>query len=61
MRMNEEKIVDLALKHFLPYSQSCGKEDDLQWWGKHENLLSFAQELYEEGYDDGCYEATGGQ
>lgn len=24
-------------------------------------LLKFAQEMYDEGYDQGCYEATGGQ
>jgi hypothetical protein len=26
-----------------------------------EELLKFAREMYEEGYDDGCFQATGGQ
>ena len=63
--MTDEQITKIALKHLLPYDES----GELQWWGKEEQHLKFAREMYrkgkydgyETGYDDGCYEATGGQ
>ena len=63
--MTNEQITKIAIKHLLPYDES----GELQWWGKEEQLLKFAREIYrkgkyagyDSGYDDGCYEATGGQ
>ena len=51
--MTDEEILELAEQHFdyqggwIAYSK--------------EDLLKFAQLMYEEGYDQGCFEATGGQ
>ena len=56
--MTDEQILELA--------KSCGfdsftgeKENYWECW--EEQLLKFAQLMYEEGYDQGCFEATGGQ
>ena len=51
--MTDEQIIQIALKHLLPYDES----GELQWWGKEEQLLKFARELCDkckwEGYDEG--------
>ena len=57
--MTDEKIFELA--------ETCGiganKYKICTSW--EEELLEFARKIYsegyEEGYDQGCYEATGGQ
>lgn len=41
-----------------------GYFDDLElsdWAATDESLLRFARAIYLEGYDDGCYDETGGQ
>ena len=54
--MTEEQILQLAENHltFEKWEDICWRTDTLQ-------LLKFAREMYEEGYDQGCFEATGGQ
>ena len=51
--MTDEQIIQIALKHLLPYDES----GELQWWGKEEQLLKFAALIYTEGfkvgYDEG--------
>ena len=51
--MTEEQIVKLALKYFLPYDEVDGNGEDLQWWGKNEDILKFAKEMYNKGYYSG--------
>jgi hypothetical protein len=55
--MTNEKILELA--------KTCGfddftPEDGVYWECWEEQLLKFAQAIYGEGYDDGCFQATGG-
>ena len=62
--MTEEQILQLAENHLTleKWEDICWKADTLQ-------LLKFARAIYrkgkyagyDSGYDDGCYEATGGQ
>ena len=49
--MTNEQILELVERHF-----------DYQggWIANTEDLLKFARAIYEEGYDDGCFQATGG-
>ena len=54
--MTNKEILKLAIK--VGFSLD---EDDGTWFCFEEELLKFAQEMYEEGYDQGCFEATGGQ
>ena len=61
--MTDEQILQLAENHltFEKWEDICWKTDTLQ-------LLKFAKQIYrkgksdgyEKGYDDGCFEATGG-
>ena len=61
--MTDEQILELA--------KTCAifSVEDNSWECFEEDLLKFAREMYrkgkydgyESGYDDGCYEATGGQ
>ena len=62
--MTKDEILQLVKEHF----QEGGVRDDgscSEYYGKPDAFLKFARALYEEGYDDGydkgCYEATGGQ
>jgi hypothetical protein len=32
-----------------------------EWTTDNRGILEFVQAIYEEGYDQGCFEATGGQ
>ena len=61
--MTEEKIFKLAIECGM--DQMNGTRDDgtngFYWEGWDEQLLKFARAIYEEGYDDGCFQATGGQ
>jgi hypothetical protein len=56
--MNESEVVSFALKHLLPYSESCGLEEDLQWIGTHDDFLKFAKAIYEKGRCDGVNETN---
>jgi len=56
-QMTNEQILELASKH-LRYFEDGWR--GTEWTGTPENLLEFAQAIYEEGYDDGCFRATGG-
>lgn len=51
--MTDEQILQLA--------KTCGYDDlhGRRFWV--DQLLKFARVMYEEGYDQGCFEATGGQ
>jgi hypothetical protein len=52
--MTDEQILKLA--------KTCEFDefpDDIT--ATKEQLLKFARAMYEEGYDQGCFEATGGQ
>ena len=53
--MTSEQIIELATKelkyHYRPYQEPY-------WYGNKEQLIKFAEKIYEEGYDDGCYQAT---
>jgi uncharacterized protein (DUF934 family) len=56
--MTEDQILELA--------KTCGfdsftPEEKVCWECWEDQLLKFAKVMYEEGYDQGCYEATGGQ
>ena len=61
--MTNEQILELAKS--CGFSEFVGEKDDetdgiyYQFW--EDQLLKFAQLMYEEGYDQGCFEATGGQ
>jgi hypothetical protein len=55
--MTNEQILELA--------KTCGfddfsPEDGVYWECWEEQLIEFARAIYEEGYDDGCFQATGG-
>ena len=67
--MTEDQILELVKEHF---TEEWCEEDGCGWTefaGKPDAFLKFAREMYrkgkydgyESGYDDGCYEATGGQ
>jgi hypothetical protein len=56
--MTNEQIFKLMEEHFhlCPiHDSSC-----IEWVGKESAFLKFAEAIYEEGYDDGCFRATGG-
>lgn len=53
--MTEEKILELA----ETFGITPNKYKVCIIW--KDELLKFAWKLFEEGYDQGCYEATGGQ
>ena len=57
--MTTEEILELA--------KTCGFDSFMSkttnanlWECEVEDLLEFAKAIYEEGYDDGCFQATGG-
>jgi hypothetical protein len=55
--IENEQILELA--------KTCGFCDfageDINYWDcEEQQLLKFARAIYEEGYDDGCFRATGG-
>ena len=59
--MTAEQILELVKEHF---TEEWCEEDGCGWTefaGKPDAFLKFAQLMYEEGYDQGCFEATGGQ
>lgn len=59
--MTDEQIISLVKEHF---TEEWCEEDGCGWTefaGKPDAFLKFAQLMYEEGYDQGCFEATGGQ
>ena len=57
--MNKEQILQLVKEHF----QEGGVRDDgscSEYYGDLDAFVKFAEAIYEEGYDDGCFQATGG-
>jgi hypothetical protein len=57
--MTKEQILKLVKEHF----QEGGVRDDgscAEYYGDPDAFLKFAEAIYEEGYDDGCFRATGG-
>ena len=60
--MTNERILELAktcgFDSFTGEKDDGTKDDYWECW--EEQLLKFAQAIYEEGYDDGCFQATGG-
>lgn len=63
--MTNEQILELAKTCGFDRFQRRkydGKSDyGIHWECWEEQLLKFALAMYEEGYDQGCFEATGGQ
>lgn len=63
--MTNEQILELAktceCEAFVVIQERNDERDGVcyQFW--EEQLLKFARAIYEEGYDDGCFQATGGQ
>jgi hypothetical protein len=63
--MTKEQILELAktceCEAFAVIQERNDERDGVcyQFW--EEQLLKFARAIYEEGYDDGCFQATGGQ
>lgn len=58
--MTNEQILTLVKEHF----EVGGIRDDgsfSEYYGKPDAFLKFARAMYEEGYDEGCFQATGGQ
>ena len=58
--MTEDEILELVRFHF----QEGGVRDDgssSEYYGTAKDFIVFARAIYEEGYDDGCFQATGGQ
>ncbi len=60
--ITNEKILELAREHL---EVLIADDDELNsptdFAASREQLIEFAQAIYEEGYDDGCLQATGGQ
>jgi len=57
-----EKILELAEEHLEHFSSDNGAE--CAWTdfaATNEQLVAFAQAVYGEGYNEGCFEATGEQ
>ena len=56
--MTDAQIFELVEKHF----HLCPIHDSacIEWVGKESDFLKFAKAIYEEGYDDGCFQATVG-
>jgi len=56
--MTNKQIFELMEKHF----HLCPVHDSayIEWVGEERDFLKFAKAIYEEGYDDGCFQATGG-
>ena len=55
--MTNEQILELAKTcEFDDFSP----EEGVYWECWEEQLIEFARAIYEEGYDDGCFQATGG-
>ena len=60
--MTTEQILELAREHLEEFDTDNGAE--CAWsdfTATREQLIEFAQAIYEEGYDNGCFQATGGQ
>lgn len=57
-KMTHEQIFELASQHLRFFEDGYR---GTEWSGTPEQLLKFARLMYEEGYDQGCFEATGGQ
>jgi hypothetical protein len=59
MILNEE-ILKLAKSH--KFDEFVGEKDDetdgVYWECWEEQLIAFAQKIYQMGYDDGCYETS---
>lgn len=53
--MREEQILEIAQEHLDEW------EIEMLMVGNKAQIIKFARAIYEEGYDDGCYQATGGQ
>lgn len=61
--MTDEQIISLAENYLeVLISEDNGSGDrPTDFAATSEQLLEFARAIYEEGYDQGCFEATGGQ
>lgn len=60
--MTTEEIIKLAEDNGISFTV-CFDKYDCSYngiEGREEDFLKFALLMYEEGYDQGCFEATGG-
>lgn len=58
--MTDQKILELVEEFF----EVGGIRDDgscSEFYTTTKDIIEFARAIYEEGYDDGCFQATGGQ
>jgi hypothetical protein len=56
--MTNEQILELAKT--CGFDSFTGERETIVWECWEEQLLKFALLIHEEGYDDGCFQATGG-
>jgi hypothetical protein len=59
--MTEEQILELVKEHFTEEWCEAAGCRWTEFAGKPDAFVKFAQAIYDEGYDQGCFEATGGQ
>lgn len=58
--MTDEQILEKVEESF----EVSGVRDDgsfSEFYISKEDVIEFARFIYEEGYDDGCFQVTGGQ
>ncbi len=59
--IENEQILELAKEHLeVLVADDDEMEFPTDFAATKEQLLKFAKAIYEEGYDDGCFQATGG-
>ena len=56
--MTDEQIFEIAKQHLNEWEYE--KNEELDWFCNDEQLIQFVKAIYDEGYDQGCFEATGG-
>ena len=58
--MTDEQIIALVKEHFIEEEIDEDGYCWIEYAGKFDAFLKFAKEIYENGYDDGCFQSTGG-
>ncbi len=53
--MTEEQILQLVKEHF---EEDWDENDGWEYSGNFDAFVKFAQEIFQMGYDDGCYETS---
>ena len=56
-----ERILEIAREHLeVLIADDDEMNSPTDFAATREQLIEFAQAIYEEGYDDGCFQSTGG-